>query len=402
MKVFHCDRCGQQVFFENVRCERCGATLCYLPELNQISAFEPEGNDLWRSLHPETLGLSFRMCDNYAQENVCNWMIAHTGDAPPDTLCQSCRLTHTIPSLIEPKNRAYWFKLEQAKRRLLYNLIGLRLPIVTKRDDPVNGIAFEFLESTDETCVMSGHDTGLITLNIEEADDAQRERIRHAMNEPYRTLLGHFRHESGHYYFMRLLRDNPAQLQAFRACFGDDSAPYDVALQRHYKDGPAPQWEQQYISAYASAHPAEDWAETWAHYLHMSAALETAQACGVELELRAETQAQVARDTGLDATDTAAGSVSGSGIVTATSPNEPDRVPTIDTGAHTGADTFDTMIARWFPLTYVLNSLNRSLGMPDGYPFTLAPAVIAKLRFVHQTIVSHTLAPGFTRPAPRS
>lgn len=360
MKTFHCDRCGQQVFFENVRCERCGAMLGYLPDIRQIGAFEPDGEGFWRSLHPGAPGKRYRMCDNYAQQNVCNWMIAQADtetDAAQDTLCQSCRLTHTIPSLAATRNREYWYKLEQAKRRLLYNLIELRLPIVAKRDDPEHGMAFEFLESDGETRVITGHDTGLITLNIEEADDAQRERIRLAMHEPYRTLLGHFRHECGHYYFMRLLRDDAPRLQAFREMFGDEREPYDLALQRYYSEGPAAQWEQQYISAYASSHPAEDWAETWAHYLHMTAALETAQACGVALQAPTDVDA--------------------------------DRRAQNGNVRGTSDSAFETMIARWFPLTYVLNSLNRSLGMPDGYPFTLAPAVIAKLGFVHAVIAAH-------------
>ena len=48
--------------------------------------------------------------------------------------------------------------------------------------------------------------------------------------------------------------------------------------------------------------------------------------------------------------------------------------------------SFDRMIDDWFPLTYVLNNLNRGLGLPDGYPFVLSPPAIEKLRFVHETI----------------
>jgi len=354
MKIFHCDQCGQQVFSENVLCERCGCTLGYLSDIRDISAFEPAGDGLWRSLNRNAASHLYRKCDNYAIQNVCNWMIPA---GCSDTLCQSCQLTHVIPALNYDQNRAYWYKLEQAKRRLLYNLVSLNLPIVSKRDDPEYGLAFEFLEETQVgEGVLTGHDDGLITVNIAEADDAQRERIRTAMKEPYRTLLGHFRHESGHYYFMRLIHSDQ-QFNAFRAHFGDERIDYAESLERYYRDGPAPQWEQSYISAYATSHPWEDWAETWAHYLHMVATLETAHACGVTL-----------------------------------TPHSPWLPPVVMTHPDCPTSSFETMIEQWFPLTYVMNSLNRSLGMPDGYPFTLQQAVIAKLRFVHDTIAEQARA----------
>lgn len=354
MKIFHCDQCGQQVFFENIRCERCGCMLGYLSDIHDISAFEPAGDGLWRSLNRQAAKRLYRMCGNYAIENVCNWMIAAESE---DALCQSCQLTHVIPALNLEQNRGYWYKLEQAKRRLLYNLASLNLPLVSKRDDPEYGLAFEFLEENGSgEGVLTGHDEGVITLNIAEADDAQRERIRSAMKEPYRTLLGHFRHESGHYYFMCLIRSE-AQFAAFRAYFGDEREDYAESLERHYRDGPMPNWEQSYISAYATSHPWEDWAETWAHYLHMTATLETAHACGVML-----------------------------------TPQSPWQPALVMTPPDAPSSSFETMIEQWFPLTYVLNSLNRSLGMPDGYPFTLQPPVIAKLRFVHDTIAAHAHA----------
>jgi len=341
MKIFHCDQCGQQVFFENILCERCGCMLGYLSEIQDISAFEPAGERLWRSLNRNAAKHLYRQCSNYALENVCNWMIA---DESADALCRSCQLTHVIPALGKQQNRAY-------------NLVTLNLPIVSKRDDPEHGLAFEFLEEASVgEGVLTGHDDGLITVNIAEADDVQREQIRSAMKEPYRTLLGHFRHESGHYYFMRLIRSLP-QLTAFRASFGDERTDYAASLERYYREGPTPHWEQSYISAYATSHPWEDWAETWAHYLHMAATLETAHACGVTL-----------------------------------TPQSPWLPPVVMTHPDAAASSFASMIEQWFPLTYVMNSLNRSLGLPDGYPFTLQPAVIAKLRFVHETIAEQARA----------
>jgi hypothetical protein len=349
MKTFHCDQCNQQVFFENIRCERCGCMLGYLSDLRDISAFEPVEPDLWRSLNRQAGQRLYRMCENYSRHNVCNWMIPAES---ADPLCSSCQLTQTIPALSVAPNLERWYKLELAKRRLLYSLASLNLPIISKRDDPQHGLAFEFLAQVPGNGVLTGHDQGLITLNIAEADEAQREQIRAAMNEPYRTLLGHFRHESGHYYFMLLMRE-AAELERFRQCFGDDRASYADSLERHYQTGPAPQWDQSFVSAYASAHPWEDWAETWAHYLHMSDTLETAHACGLALTPQSAQEPSIAP--------------------------EPPGVE---------ITCFETMVDQWFALTYVLNSLNRSLGMRDGYPFTLAPPVIDKLRFVHDVIHS--------------
>jgi hypothetical protein len=452
MKTFHCNRCSHLVFFENVRCERCKARLGYLPDIGEISAFEPvepveqaplagqsgqsqqsesqpqsqsqsqsqdqdqnedkdqdqdqvydqgqpqqapgqpfpqtqstqpleqsprppqppqpaEGGppELWRSLHPDAQGRLYRMCDNYAHEDVCNWMVAADN---PCRLCVSCELTTVIPNLAPPENRLLWYRLEAAKRRLLYTLAVLRLPIEPMQADSDGGVTFEFLEDSPEGMrVLTGHDNGLITLNIAEADDARREKVRAQMHEPYRTLLGHFRHEIGHYYFDRLVAGtqwNPP----FRELFGDEREDYGEALERHYREGARPDWSQSFISAYATSHPWEDWAETWAHYLHMVDTLDTAMSCGLALV-----------------------------------PDDP-REPSLTDTTPVGDAGFDSLLKRWFPLTYVLNSLNRSLGMPDGYPFTLAPRVVDKLRFVHRVVSagvlpkeSNPMGPNPTGPA---
>ncbi|AST35553.2 putative zinc-binding metallopeptidase [Ralstonia solanacearum] len=355
MKTFHCNRCQQLVFFENVRCEHCDALLGYLPDVGEISAFEDAGNGRWRSLHPRAGGALHRQCHNYAVENVCNWMVP---DDAPDTLCRACQFTGTIPNLSAPDNRFYWYRLEAAKRRLLYTLTALGLPLHTRREQPGTGLSFEFLESAPEgEAVMTGHDRGVITLNIAEADDAARERARTALGEPYRTLLGHFRHETGHYFFDRLIAGT-RWLPLFRRRFGDERADYAAALQAYYDNGPPADWAQTHISAYATMHPWEDWAETWAHYLHMVDTLDTAVSCGL--------------------------------VLLPDHPQEPaltDQTPVEAAG-------FDSLMQRWFPLTYVLNSLNRSLGLADGYPFTLATPVIDKLRFVHRVIATSAAKAG--------
>ena len=234
----------------------------------------------------------------------------------------------------------------------------LGCPVENKYDDPEHGLAYDFLASPDDPeapPVLTGHADGVITLNIAEADDVERERRRHDLHEPYRTLLGHFRHEVGHYYWDRLIKDTP-RIDLFRERFGDEREDYAQALQRHYQQGAPVDWQERFVSAYASSHPWEDWAETWAHYLHMTDTLETAAACGLSLR-----------------------------------PGRTDE-PTLKTpppapGSRRFA-SFDRVIESWFPLTYVLNNLNRGMGLPDGYPFVLSRPAVDKLRFVHETLNS--------------
>ncbi|WP_186097750.1 zinc-binding metallopeptidase family protein [Burkholderia gladioli] len=347
MKTFHCGNCGQLVFFENVRCERCEAPLGYLPEVGEVGAFEIDASSgQWRSLHPSVAGQLYRPCHNYSVENVCNWMVP--ADSPA-SYCESCSLTETIPDLSNPDNRPLWYRTEAAKRRLVYTLTMLGLPVESRLLAPERGMSFAFKAATESEPVMTGHANGLITLNLAEADDAERERVRAAMHEPYRTLVGHFRHEIGHYYFDRLIVGSDWQ-EAFRERFGDERADYQAALDAHYQNGAPAGWEDSYISEYASMHPWEDWAETWAHYLHMVDTLDTANACGLVLD-----------------------------------PDD-DSLPHLDDQTSVDEASFGNLMRRWFPLTYALNSLNRSMGVADAYPFALSPAVVAKLRFVHRVI----------------
>lgn len=351
MKTFHCDKCSNQVFFENTHCSNCDSMLGYEPALRTINSYEPAENGLWRSLNTRDAGKLYKQCSNYVEHNVCNWMIPADD---PHELCESCQFTTVIPALSSEKNLVLWSRLETAKRRLLFSLAALNLTPDSKEDAPDTGLAFQFLEDgvTDQ-CVMTGHDDGLITLNIAEADPAERERTREQMHERYRTLLGHFRHESGHYYFDRLVVDSQ-WIASFRALFGDERADYGEALQRHYNEGPVTDWEEHFVSSYASSHPWEDWAETWAHYLHMLDTLETAHACGLSLK-----------------------------------PAKADE-PSLDgVTLPTKIDTFDDTLSDWFALTYVLNSLNRSIGMPDSYPFKLSTPVLEKLTFVHKVVTSY-------------
>lgn len=349
MKVFHCDHCDHLVFFENTQCVACGHTLAFLPDLMEIGSLEPSG-DAWISPLPAASGRTYRLCQNYLQHGVCNWAVADEGH----TLCEACRLTRVIPNLTVPGTIDAWARLELAKRRVVYTLKNLGLPITPRTDG--NGIGLEFHFLADDPAggapVLTGHASGTITVNIAEADDAERERRRCALGEPYRTLLGHLRHETGHYYWDQFVEEAET-LERFRSLFGDERTDYGEALARYYAEGPPADWRDRFVSAYAGAHPWEDWAETWAHYLHMVDALETAEAAGMEPR--------------------AAGLLFG-----AAWPFKKYDVYR--------QESFDSLMERWVPLTLALNSLSRSLGHRDFYPFVISATARAKLEFVHRLI----------------
>ena len=355
MKIFKCDACQQIVHFENSQCTRCGHALAYLPEKGVISALEPAADapGVFVALAPSARKGRYRLCGNQIDHGACNWAVA---EDDTHRFCRSCRLNEVIPNLADPKARDAWLKLELNKRRLIFSLLELGLPVEPRGENPA-GLAFEFKQDVpgDEKVVI-GHDHGLITINIDEADSPFREKMRLELGEPYRTLLGHFRHESGHYYWERLVAHSP-QLDAFRDLFGDERASYDDALEAHYRDGAPQDWQARFVSSYASMHPYEDWAESWAHYLHMTETLDTARSFGVDLKPRA---------------------ASGSGRAKA---GELElRAQRID------FDDFDDLLQAWGPLTIALNALNRSMGLPDPYPFVLPEPAVRKIRFVHDVI----------------
>ena len=349
MKLFRCQNCGQVLYFENVKCERCGDALGFMPRHGVLSALEPAEDGAFKPLAaPRTRR---RYCVN-AQSDACNWLV------PADSaeqFCAACRHNRTVPPLDVPENVVLWRRLEIAKHRLIYQLMRLGLPLQTQAEDAQHGLAFDFLADSpapDAPKVMTGHDNGLITIALAEADDAEREQRRLQLHEPFRTLLGHFRHEVGHHYWDLLIRDE-GRLEAFREVFGDERQDYGEALKRHYESGPPAGWQDNYVSSYATMHPWEDWAETWAHYLHIIDALDTAGAYGMR------TDPKVSKDRSLrgkiDFDPYAAGSV-------------------------------DALVDSWLPLSYAINSINRSMGISDIYPFVLSPEVIRKLAFVHDVV----------------
>jgi hypothetical protein len=392
MTPFACSHCGNTVYFENTDCGRCGAVLGFVPGQRRMLSFalpsagEPDDSDAagsWQILHgidaqgagakagdPATAATGGRTpsaaardeggaeagdgqaepglqpCDNRRQHQVCNWML-DAGD--PGPLCISCRLTGVIPSLADGQNLAHWAAIERAKRHLVHTLMGLGLtPRPIGSDRAARGLRFQLLEALPGgPPVMTGHEDGVITLNIAEADDVHRETTRVAMGEPVRTLLGHLRHEVSHYLAWRHLEDTPA-MDRCREAFGDERVDYAAALQTHYAQGAPADWSQRYVSAYASAHPYEDWAETCAHYLLVVDAMETASAWGLQLEGPSPTRATEAADL---------------------------RQPLAE-----------RVLAHWLPLAQFLNAMNRSLGQPDSYPFLLPPQVLDKMNLVQSLL----------------
>lgn len=356
MRRFSCF-CGQGLAFENVQCLACGRRVAFAPDLLALMALEP-CDDGWR-LASDPAAPARRLCRNYAEVDVCNWLCPPGTDSP---YCMSCGLSPEIPDLSVEGNLARWARLETAKRRLVYDLLDLGLSFDATLDpggEPIPALRFAFLADTPTLHVVTGHDNGRITVTIDEADEARRAEIRDTLGEPYRTLLGHLRHESGHYYFARLVARSPL-LARFRELFGDESVDYAAALARHYRDGAPPDWPQRFVTAYASAHPHEDWAETWAHYLHIRDTLDTARAHGIAIA-------------------------------------DSDVAP----GDARDHWAFKDLVTAWLPVALAVNELNRSMGLPDMYPFVLPPAALDKLEFVHDLVRGAAAPAGASAPAIR-
>jgi hypothetical protein len=347
MKLFKCQHCGQIVYFENQKCERCGYRLGYEPASALLSALEPQDNS-WHALGVPNS--RFRFCAN-AEFLVCNWLI---DSASSDEYCVCCRHNRMIPDVGIQENLIAWRKIEAAKHRLFYTLLRLRLPL-GPADGSVSGdLLFDFLATGQQRGpkVMTGHDDGLITLALDEADDVEREKRRNSMHEPYRTLLGHFRHEIGHYYWDVLVRDG-GKLESFRQVFGDERIDYEQSLQRHYANGPPANWRESFVSSYATSHPWEDFAEAWAHYIHIVDTLEMAAAFGINIHPALDKSGNLDAKFNFDAY---------------------------------GSDDVAQLIDTWIPLSNALNNLNRTMGQPDLYPFILTPPVIGKLGAIHNLV----------------
>ncbi|MGC1206269.1 MAG: putative zinc-binding metallopeptidase [Flavobacteriaceae bacterium] len=332
MKIFECPNCNAPVFFENTTCQYCNTNLGYNPLLEKFEIPNGSGAN------------AAKYCANH-HWGVCNWFVDTNSD-----YCIACSLNRIVPDRSQVDYFGKWQKLENAKHRLIYQLLKLKLPVKSKMIHD-NGVAFDFLSENNDKKAVTGHAHGVVTIILNEADSVNREQIRKQMDEPYRTLIGHFRHEIGHYYWTLLFNDS--NMESYRNLFGDERLDYGKALENHYKNGPPNGWHQNFISQYASSHPWEDWAETWAHYLHIMDTLQTANSFGVCFDPEAPYVQQLVVDRCVD--------------------------PYI---THDFQEIFKGSVA----LTCSSNSLNRSMGLPDIYPFVVPGKVVEKLTFIHNLL----------------
>lgn len=350
MKLFQCQNCTNPVFFENDTCEQCGFQLGYLDNTFDLVALEPDSGE-WNI--PKDGLQTFVYCTNH-EYNVCNWLVLKT-DATG--FCEACKLNRTIPDLGIIKNLKKWRRLEVAKHRLIYQLQKLSLPIKSKLSCPELGFCFDFLSrkgvGVNAKKLMTGHANGVVTILLSEADSVLREQMKREMNERYRTLIGHFRHEVGHYYWERIILRDDKTLISFREVFGDERNSYSDSLKAYYKNGPQKKWRKNFISKYASSHPWEDWAETWAHYLHVLDTVETAYYFGVKIKPHLTNKKHMKMKSAFDPYD------------------EP---------------SFKKIVSKAIPLFFAINSMNRSMGIADVYPFVISKQVIRKMEFIHRLL----------------
>lgn len=351
MKTLSCSACGNRVYFENTTCLSCGSSLGFDAETVSMAAVQPVAADtpLFRKVGV-AVGVKddtaeVRFCDN-VKYATCNWLVPGEVEG---SLCMACACNRTIPNLSQPGSLEAWREVEQAKKRLVYSLLRLGLPVDASADGSMPRLTFDFMAQA-----TTGHDNGVITIDVMEADSVERERRRAQFDERYRSLLGHLRHESGHYYWIRLVQHG-GMLEEFRAIFGDERQDYQTALNAYYAMGAPANWAENFVSAYASSHPWEDWAETWAHYLHIVDAVETAEAEGMEPR--------------------AAGLLFGAAW--------PFKKYDVYRQV-----SFESLMERWLPLSLALNNVSRSLGRRDLYPFVISPMARKKLAFVHRAVRS--------------
>ena len=346
MKLFSCQACGQILYFGNTRCERCERRLGFLPDDLTLAALEPAEGGWAPVTRPQS---RYRFCAN-AEHDVCNWMLPSDS---AETFCIACRHNRTIPDLGDPEQRLAWKKLEEAKHRLFYTLVRLHLPLDVGMSGSGERLVFDFLADPPAgPKVLTGHDNGVVVISVAEADDVEREARRKGMGEVYRTLLGHFRHEVGHY-FWDLLVAGGARQEPFRALFGDEREDYAASLQRHYQNGAPAHWQDAFVSAYATTHPWEDFAETWAHYLHIVDTLETAYAFGLAITPRLDQRGDMRADVDFDAYENG---------------------------------SMQHIVDTWLPVSFAMNSLNEAMGQRDVYPFILTPKIVEKLSFINDLV----------------
>ena len=343
MKVFECGYCNYPLFFENNQCSNCGHACGYRDSDHKMLTFDPLGT----SLISDREKIEYKYCKNKEHE-VCNWLLEKNDK---HDYCPACQLNRTIPNLSDKENFPKWKNLEIAKHRLIYQLQKMGLELLSKMVNN-EGLCFDFIVKMNNPNIMTGHASGVITILLQEADSVLREQIRKQLQEPYRTLIGHLRHEVGHYFWERLISNNKEALSAFRAIFGNEEADYSNALQIYYKVGALDNWQDFFISKYATSHPWEDWAETWAHYLHIMDMVETAHFFGLKVNSN-----EISKNMRIEATF------------------DPYLIK-----------DFETIINTCIPLSFAVNSINRAMGVPDVYPFVITQGVVKKMTFIHELL----------------
>jgi hypothetical protein len=334
MRAYRCPRCGAVLDLAWSRCPRCGAPVGFALPLGTV-------------LDLETMGAGWKRCIG-SGDAACEWLVA-ADDGPR---CESCRLTRTIPAGRDPRDSALLARTELAKRRVIYQLSDVGLPVTDRAQDPRHGLAFDLLSSRDGP-VITGHADGVVTIDLAESDDVHRAMLQAQLDEPYRTVVGHIRHEIGHYYWMVLV-DDAGRHEGFRQVFGDERVSYQESLERHYRDGAPAGWQGTFVSAYATMHPWEDWAETFAHYLHIRDVLQTA---------------------------------AGWGIVVSGPAGGPGSTPGVVPMDRIEDGSFAPVARDWRLVSEALNALNRSMGHADPYPFELPPPAIDRLELVHHLVI---------------
>jgi hypothetical protein len=375
MKTFKCSCKDHQIlFFESKYCLACKRVVGVDDDFNKVEAYDLDEKTGYYFKTSDETKVPYQKCDNHADYQACNGMVnMDTFVRLPnndEVLCFACRFNEIIPNLSIVEHIPLWRKMEIAKRRAIYTLKALALPLENPLQNPQSGLSFDFIADAkvddhfstkfeDQEAVYTGHNNGHITINIAEANDVARSSAKLAMGEKYRTLLGHFRHELGHYYFEKLILVSPEKHELCKKYFGDDDLDYSEALKKHYESGAPENWNDDFISEYATMHPYEDWAETWAHYMHIMDTLETAKNFNITGSLNNK-------------------------IV------DNENVEELTLPQHSyffsSQTSINTILDTWMDFAIILNSLNRSMGMGDAYPFVLTQAIRTKLSFIHHAI----------------
>lgn len=327
MRTFLCS-CGNELFFQSVTCLNCNRDTGMCATCQQVVPMEVQ-NDGRILCGNEHCGVEVRRCDNGVEHHFCN-RLAPAGEDSKKGLCDFCVTTRVIPDLDVAGNIDRWKDLEIAKQRVLYMLDVIGLPFRQRSRFGMPALTFQF-KADGVLPVATGHAGGCITINIKEADSVQREITRKRFNEPQRTLVGHFRHELGHYYWERLIK--PRAIESFRRRFGNERLNYKAAIGQYYKNGPRPDWSKHFVSAYASMHPWEDFAESFGTWLDMFSVVDTA--CHFSII------------------------------------------------QHDGMN-FEAMLETYLRVGVIANEFNRDMGLPDLVPEVFNTVVLEKLKFIHQ------------------